>query len=212
MIQWVWEAAGRAKLLDRVLVATDDDRVREACAAFGAPVVMTSPHHRSGTDRAAEAAGRAGAADIVVNIQGDEPLLDPRMIDALVEALQDPGVPMATLMRREADPAAAWDENRVKVVVDRSGRALYFSRSPVPYQAADFLYVHVGIYGYQKPFLETFCRLAPTRLEKIERLEQLRALEHGHAIRMVETTFRSLSVDVPRDIIEVEKIIESGSG
>jgi 3-deoxy-manno-octulosonate cytidylyltransferase (CMP-KDO synthetase) len=207
MIQWVYESARSAALLDDVVVATDDERIASACRSFGAPVRMTSPDHRSGTERVAEVAQTIDN-NIIINIQGDEPLLDGRLLDALVEALQDPDVPMASLMRRKTDLASARDPNRVKVVTDKDGWALYFSRSPLPFEARDFFFQHVGLYGFQRSVLFRLCGLPPSRLETAERLEQLRALENGIRIRMLETATAPLSVDVPRDIIEVEKILD----
>ncbi len=209
MIQWVYEGARTATLLDDVIVATDDERIAAACRAFGAPVRMTSPGHRSGTERVAEVS-QAIDNNIIINIQGDEPLLDGRLLDALVEALQDPGVPIVSLMRRIADPTSACDPNRVKVVTDKDGWALYFSRSPLPFEARDYYFQHVGLYGFQRAALFRFCGLPPSRLETAERLEQLRALENGLRIRMLETASAPLSVDVPEDIIEVEKILDRG--
>jgi len=206
MISIVYERARRSRLLSEVLVATDDERILKACADLGIPARMTSAAHGSGTDRAAEVA-RELDAGLIVNIQGDEPVLDPGAIDALVEALQDPSVVMASLMTRVKDAAAFEDLNRVKVVVDKDRNALYFSRTPIPCRAPDGFFQHIGIYGYRKEFLFRFCALPPSELEKAERLEQLRALENGYRIRMVETAHSTLSVDTPRDIIEVEKYL-----
>ncbi len=207
MIRWVYEGVRRARLLDRVLVATDDPRIADACAAFGAEAVLTAPDHPSGTDRVAEAARAAGASDIVVNVQGDEPLIDPGLVDDLVRALQDPGTAMASAMRRETDLSRMADPDRVKVVVDGDGFALYFSRAPIPWHATSDFFHHLGLYAYRKSVLFEFCALPPSRLETVERLEQLRALERGWRIRMIETASPGLSVDSPRDIIEVEKIL-----
>lgn len=206
MISIVYERARRARLLDEVLVATDDERIMKACADLGIPARMTSPDHVSGTERAAEVARSLDSA-LIVNIQGDEPVLDPGMIDALVEELQDPSVLMASLMTRVKDPAAFEDLNRVKVVVDKDRNALYFSRTPIPCRAPSGFFQHIGIYGYRREFLFQFCVLPPSELEKAERLEQLRALENGYGIRMVETLYSTLSVDTPRDIIEVERYL-----
>ncbi len=206
MISMVYERARRSRLLSEVIVATDDERILKACADLGIPARMTSAAHGSGTDRVAEVA-RELDAGLIVNIQGDEPVLDPGAIDALVEALQDPSVVMASLMTRVKDAAAFEDLNRVKVVVDKDRNALYFSRTPIPCRAPDGFFQHIGIYGYRKEFLFRFCALPPSELEKAERLEQLRALENGYRIRMVETAHPTLSVDTPRDIIEVERYL-----
>lgn len=206
MISMVYERARRSRLLSEVLVATDDERIMKACADLGIPARMTSPDHNSGTERAAEVA-RGLAAGLIINIQGDEPVLDPGMIDALVEELQDPSILMASLMTRVKDQAAFEDLNRVKVVVDKDRNALYFSRTPIPCRAPDGFLQHIGIYGFRREFLFRFCALPPSELEKAERLEQLRALENGVGIRMVETRYSTLSVDTPRDIIEVERYL-----
>jgi 3-deoxy-manno-octulosonate cytidylyltransferase (CMP-KDO synthetase) len=211
MVQWVWEGTRRAKRLREVFVATDDERIAEACRAFGAPVIMTQVHHATGTDRLAEAA-RGLEDDVVVNVQGDEPLIEGFVIDAVVEALlEDPSVPMATAAH-EAPPEAAGDPNRVKVVCDRHGHALYFSRSPIPARGSEGAepryWQHVGLYAYRRAFLLDFVHLERTPAEQAEALEQLRALEHGHAIRVaVVEGWRGASVDVPEDVARVERAL-----
>jgi 3-deoxy-manno-octulosonate cytidylyltransferase (CMP-KDO synthetase) len=207
MIQRVYEAARTAKNLERVIVATDDKRVYQAAQNFGAEARMTSSSHRSGTDRVAEVA-RESHTPIVINIQGDEPLIKGEAIDDLVAALQDKGIPMATLAVKEDNLNLLNDSNVVKVVPDRDGYALYFSRSPLPYQASDYFWRHIGVYGYQKDFLQKFCQIPPSRLEKTEKLEQLRALENGHRIKIIENQFSTLSVDSPEDIIRVENLLK----
>ncbi len=206
MLQWVYEAASKASSLERVLVATDDPRIFEAAGNFGAEAVMTSAAHASGTDRVAEVASGL-EVPIVVNIQGDEPLLEPGMIDGLVDALQDEMTPMASLMTR-ASREEVLDRNAVKVVVDNRGFALYFSRFPIPFGEEKSFFKHIGIYGYQREFLLELRRLPPSPLEKAEKLEQLRVLENGFRIKMVEVDIRTLSVDAPEDIIKVEKILD----
>ncbi len=207
MIQRVYEAARTAKNLERVIVATDDKRIYQAAQDFGAEARMTSSSHRSGTDRVAEVA-REIKTPVVINIQGDEPLIKGEAIDKLVEALQDKNIPMATLAVKEEDLNLLNDSNVVKVVPDKNGFALYFSRSSLPFQASDYFWRHIGIYGYQKDFLEKFCRIPPSRLEKTEKLEQLRALENGYRIKIIETQFSTLSVDSPQDIIRVENLLK----
>jgi 3-deoxy-manno-octulosonate cytidylyltransferase (CMP-KDO synthetase) len=207
MIQRVYEAARTAKNLERVIVATDDKRILQAAQDFGAEARMTSSSHRSGTDRVAEVA-REINTPVVINIQGDEPLIKGEAIDELVEALQDEDIPMATLAVKEDDLNLLNDSNVVKVVPDRDGFALYFSRSPLPFQATDYFWRHTGIYGYQKDFLQKFCRIPPSRLEKTEKLEQLRALENGYRIKIIENKFSTLSVDLPEDIIRVENLLK----
>jgi 3-deoxy-manno-octulosonate cytidylyltransferase (CMP-KDO synthetase) len=206
MIQMVYERSKRAGFLERVIVATDDDRIMAACTGLGISARLTSPSIGSGTDRVAEVARELGAS-LVINIQGDEPLLDPAMLDALVEALQDESVLMASLMTRTKDRAAFNDRNRVKVVVDKDGFALYFSRAPIPHRPQEGFFQHIGIYGFKAEFLFRFCGLPVSELERAESLEQLRALENGYRIKMIETPCSTLSVESPRDIIEVEKLL-----
>ena len=206
MIQRVYDGARKAKFLERLIIATDDDRIFDTAKKFGAEVVMTSSSHTSGTERAAEVAKKLDS-DLVISIQGDEPLIEPDMIDGLVASLQDSSVPMASLMARVKDLALIKDPHLVKVVVDRDGWALYFSRQPIPSAAMDFFFQHIGIYGYQREFLLKFARLGPARMEKCERLEQLRALENGYRIKMIEISHPTLSVDTPQDIIKVERFL-----
>jgi 3-deoxy-manno-octulosonate cytidylyltransferase (CMP-KDO synthetase) len=210
MIRWVYEGARRSKRLSRIVIATDDARIFDAAREFGAEAMMTSPDHASGTDRVAEVAARLDAS-VIVNIQGDEPLLDGTLLDGLVAAFDDPGLPMASLMARVSDVNLIGDENIVKVVVDNQGDALMFSRSPLPRGASDFFFQHIGIYAYRKDFLLALRALPASRLEKIERLEQLRVLENGLRIRMIEIPRPTLSVDTPRDIIPVEEFLKARS-
>ena len=210
MIQWVYEAAQTAELLDRTIIATDDERILKTAESFGADAILTSPAHHSGTERIAEIA-ESTEFPLAINIQGDEPLLKGAMVDSLVEELQDETLPMATLARKVRNLSLLPDKNIVKVVMDNRGYALYFSRSPLPFQAADYFWEHIGIYGYQKNFLIKFRQLSPSRLENTEKLEQLRALENGFRVKVVETTCPTLSVDVPADITKVEKMLEKGS-
>jgi len=209
MIQWVYERAAQAALLQKIIIATDDDRIFHACSSFGAEVCMTSPGHRSGTDRIAEAA-KAVSSPVIVNIQGDEPLIRGDMLDSLVEALQDESSFMATLAASNEDLSLQNDPNIVKVVIDSQGSALYFSRAAIPFHASDHFLQHIGIYAYHRNFLLDFCRWPPSRLEETERLEQLRILERGHRIKVVLTPHSTLSVDTPEDIIKVEEILMKG--
>lgn len=210
MVRYVYEAARCAQCLQAVIVATDDERIRQAVHAFGGSVVMTGSDHASGTDRVA-AAVRDMEVDVVVNVQGDEPLLDPLMIDECVEPFADPSTQMATVMK-EVPESAYEDPGVVKVVCDLAGRALYFSRSLIPYprtRTQQFkVFEHVGIYAYTKACLLRLAALAPTPLERIEELEQLRALEHGIPIRVVQTRSWSelISVDTPDDLARVRAI------
>ena len=203
MVQHVYENASQARHLEKLVVATDDERILEAAVSFGAEACLTASGHNSGTERAAEVAAQYDFP-IVINIQGDEPLLRGESIDRLVEALQQEAVPMASLARHSFDLSRLSDPNIVKVVMDTAGYALYFSRSPIPYQTSDGFWEHIGIYGYQRNFLLNFHDLPDSRLEKTEKLEQLRALENGFRIKILETGYSTLSVDVPEDIIKVE--------
>jgi len=208
MIQRVYEQALGAEMLRSVIVATDDQRIFETCRAFGAEVQLTSPNHRSGTERVAEVA-EILETPIIINIQGDEPLLQGRMIDDLVKTLQDDSIPMATLAGRVSDLDLIHDKDVVKVVVDKNGYALYFSRSPIPSQPSDHFWQHIGIYGYQRHFLLELRQMPVSELESCERLEQLRALENGFKIKVIHTDFSTLSVDTPQDIIKVEKFLKT---
>jgi 3-deoxy-manno-octulosonate cytidylyltransferase (CMP-KDO synthetase) len=211
MLQRVFEGAQGAKRLRELLVATDDERIAEACRRFGARAVLTSPEHPTGTDRLAEAARELGD-EIVVNVQGDEPLIEGFVIDAAVAALEEaPEAPMATVAHRASSEALA-DPNRVKLVMDRRGFALYFSRAAIPHRRAGNadapIWQHVGLYAYRREFLQRFVTLAPTPLERSEALEQLRALEHGHPIRVARIEgWESHPVDVPEDIARVEALL-----
>jgi len=210
MIERVFERASTAKFLEQIIVATDDDRIAQAAQKIGAEVRMTSPHHNSGTERVAEVANKV-KTPLIINIQGDEPLVSGQMIDTLILALQDEFIPMVSLMAKIQDLNLLRDANTVKVVVDKDSFALYFSRSPLPFQASDFFYQHIGLYGYQRDFLLNYIRLEPSRLEKTENLEQLRALEHGYRIKMIETQSPTLSVDTPNDIIKLEEFLKKRS-
>ena len=211
MIQHVHERASQAKSLDHIVIATDDTRILEAAQAFGADARMTSPSHPSGTDRVAEAAS-AFPHEIVVNIQGDEPMIDPASIDACVAGLTE-GVPMATLKTRIVEPAEINNPNAVKVVTDRAGNAIYFSRHAIPYYrdaAAGVWFKHLGLYVYEREFLLGYSRLPVGPLEIAERLEQLRALENGYRIRVVETARDSIGIDTPADLAHLETLIAGG--
>ena len=210
MIQWVYERAAKAGGVSRVIVATCDREIIDTVRGFGGEAVVTSDKHRTGTDRIAEAAVDLDV-DVVVNVQGDEPLIDPDSIEkALGPFAEGDGAPMVSLMT-PIDSEAAKDPNLVKVVVSRDGYALYFSRSPIPYERKPLrgmsIYGHVGVYAYTKEFLLTFAALEPTPLEMAESLEQLRALEHGYRIRMVEIAARPLGVDTVEDLERAAKAI-----
>ena len=212
MLQHVWERTSQARYLTDVVIATDDDRIRAAAEAFRARVVMTRGDHLSGTDRVAEAAS-ASQAHIVVNVQGDEPMIDPAAIDAAILGLLDDDageVPMGTLKKRIERPSDIQDPNVVKVVTDAHGNALYFSRSPIPYTRGGLTayFKHIGLYVYRRDFLLSYPDLPVGPLERAERLEQLRALENGFKIRVVETEYESLGVDTPEDWKQVVELFE----
>lgn len=206
MVQRVLESARTAKHLSRLVIATDDERIRKACLAFGAEVWMTSPDHNSGTERVAEVAEKI-KTPVVINIQGDEPLIRGEVIDELVCALQNESIPMATVAAKVKDLSSLKEEDTVKVVIDKKSFALYFSRSPIPYWTNDYFLKHIGIYGYQRDFLLRFREMPPSRLELREKLEQLRALENGFRIKVIESPYLTLSVDSPQDIIRVEEAL-----
>lgn len=210
MIQRVYEAAKTSKFLDRIIIATDDVRIFEAAEDFGAEVRMTSTDHLSGTERVAEVAKEIQSS-IIINIQGDEPLLIGEMINDLVVALQDESIPMATLAAEINNSSILYEKNVVKVTTDKEGFALNFFRSPLSLKESDFFFQHIGIYGYQKDFLQIFCKIAPSKLEKQENLEQLRALENGYKIKIIKSQFLTLSVDIPQDIIKVENYLKQNT-
>jgi 3-deoxy-manno-octulosonate cytidylyltransferase (CMP-KDO synthetase) len=211
MVQRVFEQTRRARRLAAVYVATDDNEIAAACDSFGAPVLMTRPDHPTGTDRLAEAAARLDY-EVVVNVQGDEPLIQGYVIDAAVDALlEDDETPMSTVVHA-LEGNSRDDPNRVKVVLDRAGFALYFSRSPIPYRRGRLgvTWQHVGLYAYRRDFLLEFVNLPRTPAERAEELEQLRALEHGYRIRVaVVEGWRSVPVDVPEDIAIVEALLKA---
>jgi 3-deoxy-manno-octulosonate cytidylyltransferase (CMP-KDO synthetase) len=215
MIQRVWEGASRAKHLRSVIIATDDDRIASVCREFGAEVAMTNPDHRTGTDRLAEVAADL-RDEIVVNIQGDEPLIEGWVVDAAIEALlENPQPSMSTVVHR-ANPENVDDPNRIKVVLDRRRDALYFSRGRIPAQSSLEVqaryWQHVGLYAYRRTFLLEFARLEQTDAERAERLEQLRALENGHRIRCaVIEGWQSIPVDIPADVALVETAIREAA-
>ena len=209
MICRVLERASRAQKPEKVIVATDDERIYDAVRAEGGEALLTRADHPTGTDRLAEVAEAYPEVDLIVNVQGDEPLIEPSVIDDLIAPFEmDENLPMATVMVRMEDAAEQLNPNNVQVVVDKLGYALYFSRSLVPYPraAAGPVYKHIGIYAYRRDFLLRYARLEPTPLERAESLEQLRALENGYGIRVLETDCRFVGVDTPEDLALVNKI------
>jgi 3-deoxy-manno-octulosonate cytidylyltransferase (CMP-KDO synthetase) len=211
-----YERTCQASLVSEAIIATDDDRVRDAAQSYGAAVVMTRAEHPSGTDRIAEVAETLDA-DIIVNVQADEPLIDPATIDATIQPLLDSAdVPMATARHLITDPRDLNDPNVVKVVCDPKGRALYFSRASIPHVRdaeshgvpAHDHWQHIGLYVYRKDFLLEYARMSATPLEKLENLEQLRVLENGYRIAVVDTEYRSIGVDTSADLERVRELLE----
>jgi 3-deoxy-manno-octulosonate cytidylyltransferase (CMP-KDO synthetase) len=232
VIEHVYRNALHSRLADEVIVATDSETIFEKVLSFGGKAVMTSSEHQSGTDRVAEVAA-SRECDIIVNVQGDEPLIRPEMIDEVISLLDDREASIGTLAKRIADRNEIFEPNTVKAVCDERGYALYFSRAPIPYHrdvftaearrygsaeaALDdrflssglFMYKHIGIYSYRRDVLLELTRLKPSRLEMIEKLEQLRALEHGFKIKVKETLFETVGVDTPEDLERIEKCLSS---
>jgi 3-deoxy-manno-octulosonate cytidylyltransferase (CMP-KDO synthetase) len=214
MIQWVYTRSRKSKLLDNLFVAVDDGRILDCVQSFGGKAVMTAPFHQSGTDRIAEAVSHLDA-DIVVNIQGDQPLIDAQMIDQAVQPLlTNPDIDMSTLKTRLGSEFFA-DPGKVKVVVDQKGYALYFSRSLIPYPRAGSdvkVFEHIGLYVYRKNFLMKISKIPQSEMEKMESLEQLRVLENGYRIFVVETECvhaAGACVDTPQDLDRVERMIKN---
>jgi 3-deoxy-manno-octulosonate cytidylyltransferase (CMP-KDO synthetase) len=211
MIEHVYRRASSARGVSEVIVATDDQRIADAVAAFGGQARMTSADHPSGTDRLAEVAAGL-TCDIIVNVQGDEPLIEPAMIEEAIAPLgADSGLQMATLRRRIEDPAELQNPNVTKVVVDRDGYALYFSRAAIPFTRAGCppapAWRHIGLYVYRRECLLRLTALPPTAMEQAEALEQLRALEYGIRIKAVETAHDSIGVDTPDDLARVRQLM-----
>ena len=216
MLQHVYERASQARYLTSTIIATDDESVFNVARKFGARVAMTRADHLSGTDRVAEVAS-SDPAEIVVNIQGDEPLIDPNAIDtAILPLVHEPDIIMSTLKKQIEKPREITDPNVVKVVTDAAGDAIYFSRCPIPYVRQDpgaptgiAHFKHIGIYVYRRNFLLGYSSLPVGPLEQAERLEQLRAIENGFRIRVVETDYESIGVDTPGDLERVSRLIET---
>lgn len=212
MIQRVYEGAGKSQLLTKLVVATDDQRIYDEVKRFGGEVVMTSADHQTGTDRCAEALAQLdGVFDVVINIQGDEPLVDPRQLDSLLSAFNDPAVEIGTLASRTITEEELVNPNRIKLVVNHEHKALYFSRSAIPnfanaknapLDAYPYLR-HIGLYAYRAEILKQISGLESTALERVESLEQLRWLFHGYSIKVVETGIETPNIDVPEDVEKV---------
>lgn len=221
MIQRVYERACLSKLLEKVVVATDDQRIYDHVVGFGGEVVLTDPSHQSGTERCAEALTKVdGVYDVVLNIQGDEPFIDPAQIDQLIGCFESPNTDIATLIMRINSTEELFNENRPKVIFNQSGEAIYFSRASIPYargvEKAGWLgqgnfYKHIGVYAYGADVLATIVKLPPSNLEKLEQLEQLRWLEAGYVIKVTETEYESLSVDTSEDLDAARKYLADNS-
>jgi 3-deoxy-manno-octulosonate cytidylyltransferase (CMP-KDO synthetase) len=226
MIQWVVEQAQKASRISEVIVATDDDRIMDAVTGFGGKAVMTSQNHTTGSDRIAEVASGL-KCDIVVNVQGDEPLIPPENIDQVIGCLdRDPALNVATLMMAVHESDEIIDPNVVKVVADQKGKALYFSRSAIPFHRDEWkngfpeniskskkegmsqVFKHIGLYAYTRSFLLEFTRMNPTPIEQLEKLEQLRILEHGYPIQVELTEKVSMGVDQIEDLDKIERFLE----
>lgn len=218
MIQHVWERAKQALVLDDLIIACDDERVARVAEEFGAKVTFTAKGHASGTDRICEVINPLDVK-IVINIQGDEPLIHPTMIDAVARALlDDSSISMATVMKNIEEPRVINDPNVVKVVIDKNNFAVYFSRSPIPFHAKEseiklpIYFKHIGLYGYTKDFLFIYKNLPVSYLERVERLEQLRVLEEGFRIKVIETKYDTIGVDTPEDLEKVREYLTKSSG
>lgn len=214
LVQRVYEQARQVKRLSRIIIACDDQKIKKACEKFGAEVIMTNKKCRSGTERVAEVA-RVISGDVFVNIQGDEPLINPRTIEQVVSLFSDRNVQMGTAIYKITEGHQLSDPAVVKVIVGLAGQALYFSRSLIPYprcreEKVDF-FKHIGLYGYRRSFLLQLARLKPTPLEKIESLEQLRVLEYGFTIKTVVTPYDSVGVDTPEDLERVRQMVRRSS-
>ncbi len=217
VIQQTWENASKSKAIEDLMIATDDKRIYNAAKGFGAKVIYTSKAHKSGSDRLTEVAASIDT-NIVVNIQADEPLIHPSMIDDVVSPLlkTKEEVPMATLCHKINEEYELFDRNIVKVVMDRKGFAMYFSRSVIPYKPRSTNnghgikkhYKHIGLYAYTKDFLFTFKSLPQSPLEKIEKLEQLRVIENGYKIKVIETAHDTVGIDTPEDLVKATEVIK----
>ena len=216
MICRVYDRASQAKTLSGVVVATDDERILRAVEDHGGRAMMTAKAHPTGTDRLAEVAEAYPDVDLIINVQGDEPLIEPSLIDELGRAFDgDAELQMATVMTPMEDEAEQKNPNNVKVVTDKNGCALYFSRSLLPYPRNDAgtpVYKHIGIYAYRRDFLLAYAKMAPTPLERTESLEQLRALENGYKIKCIRTNARFVGVDTPEDLAKVNEIYRRMEG
>lgn len=211
MIQRVFEGVQNANLFDKIVVATDDERIYKHVESFGGDVLMTKPTHRSGTERCGEVLEHFLGYDVVVNIQGDEPLVDKTQLQQLLSAFDDKNVEIASLGTKKISPKDIKDPNRIKIVINHKNEALYFSRSPIPFEKSTIGYPflrHIGLYGFREKTLSKIVNLKPTLLEKTESLEQLRWLYYGYSIKIVHTLIETPNIDVPEDVEDVLKAIK----
>ncbi len=211
LIQCVWEAVVNTELFTDVLIATDSRQIYDCAIGFGAKCVMTSAEHQSGSDRIAEAIN-GFQTDVVLNVQGDEPLIDRTSLSKLMDVFADPDIHIASLMTKIKDHIQILDPNIVKVITNNLGNAIYFSRSPIPYDRdgsnTAHYFRHIGVYAYRKGALLEFVQLPPSHLESIEKLEQLRLIENNIPIRMVESDYQGIGIDTPEDLIMVENLLQ----
>ncbi|MCH5266461.1 MAG: 3-deoxy-manno-octulosonate cytidylyltransferase [Lachnospiraceae bacterium] len=212
MIYWVYEQAKKVTEFDEIYVATDDERIRDACIEYNMKVIMTSEHHETGSDRVAEVASKV-EGDLFVNIQGDEPVIQPEMIRQVISIFtEDDSVYFGSLKKEITDPEEIRATSTVKVVTDDSGDALYFSRSVIPSNVKDGqlarVFRHVGIYAYKRDFLLEFTKMSQTELELGEGIEPLRAMQKGYKIRLKETEYTSIGVDLPEHVTKVEQVLQ----
>lgn len=216
MIVRVYQQASKARRLTGVIAAVDDERVYEAVVSNGGRAMMTAKDHPTGTDRLAEVAAAHPEAELIINVQGDEPMIEPAIIDELAAVFDDdPDLQMATVKSPMESQADINNPNNVKVVTDKNGYALYFSRSPLPYfreNTGMTVYKHIGIYAYKRDFLLEYAKMMPTQLEQTESLEQLRALENGYKIKVIETDYHFVGVDTPEDLAAVNAAYQKLSG
>jgi len=216
MIQRVYEQALKAKSLSKVVIATDDQRIADEVEKFGGEFVFTAPHHQSGTDRCAEVIEQLPEFDIVINIQGDEPFIEPAQIDLLASCFSEEKVELATLIKPIQSQESIYNPNSPKVVIDVNGRAMYFSRSPIPFirggepgvwAEKHQFYKHIGIYGYRKESLKAITKLPQSSLEIAESLEQLRWIENGFYIQTKVTDLETVAIDTPEDLLKLNKLL-----
>ena len=211
LIQWVWEAVNNSNLFDQVMVATDSVKIKEAVDNFGGIAILTSKEHQSGTDRIAEVAESLDS-DIIVNVQGDEPLINQKVLTSLLQIFEDSSIQIASLMTKIKDLKQLSNPNLVKVVVDNISNALYFSRSVIPYNRDNIhfedYWQHIGVYAYRRNALMRLVKLPSGKLEQAEKLEQLRALENGIPIKMIKTEYNGIGVDTPEDLLKLESLLK----